>query len=181
MDLHDYACLSIPPGRLAAIYIFYESKYRHISPDSLFLNRLRQAKIADGDSCMYNPSMYNSFIRNNRSIRSSLLTLLNLLAPIGWGQLALRIPAHKQRTRSFGISIPCGAVSTRGINVSACRSCRGMERFGSGDGTLLYKPGGAGSRNPSQSAISRKGWVSTPYVAVSIRGGTGFVPGLLEL
>ena len=52
--------------------------------------------------------------------------------------------------------------------------------FSSGDRTLS-SPGGAGSTNPSQSAISQRGWVSTPCGVVSTRGTTVFVPVSLEL
>ena len=37
------------------------------------------------------------------------------------------------------------------------------------------------STNPSQSAITQRGWVSTPCMVVSTRGVTGFVPGLMKL
>ena len=41
--------------------------------------------------------------------------------------------------------------------------------------------GGDGSTNPSQSAISQWGWVSTPCEAMSTWGTTAFVPGVLKL
>ena len=54
--------------------------------------RLRQAKVADGDPCTYN---YFIPVRNNRSTGSSLMTLLNLLSPIGWGPPSSRPPPNK--------------------------------------------------------------------------------------
>ena len=52
--------------------------------------------------------------------------------------------------------------------------------FCSEDG-IVYSPGASGFTNPSESAISRWGWVSTTCGAVSTRGTIVFVTGLLGL
>ena len=125
----------------AIVSSIYKRKNRRASLSwraLVFLVRLREAKVVDGDPC----GMYNYFIRNTGTIRSWIMNLLNLLAPIGWGPPVSRTPAYQHSASGVGVSTPCWAVSTRGITafVLVCRSCRGMEGYLS-RGCNLFLPG----------------------------------------
>ena len=101
----------------AIVSSIYKRKNRRASLSwraLVFLVRLREAKVVDGDPC----GMYNYFIRNTGTIRSWIMNLLNLLAPIGWGPPVSRTLARKiNDVPGVGFSTLCGAVSTRRITV----------------------------------------------------------------
>ena len=98
--------------------------------------------------------------------------------------LYVRSPANQQPASGAGVSTPCGAVSTRETTVFVPRLSELQMYGGSCDpGMGLCRPRVALIlfSSPSQSAIGRRGWVSTPCGAVSTRGITLFVTGLSEL
>ena len=73
------------------IYLYrYKRQNRRASCAFFFLSVwLRRAKAVDGDL-----GMYKYFTHNTSFVRSSLLSLLSLLAPVGWGPPPSRTPPH---------------------------------------------------------------------------------------
>ena len=88
---------------------------------------LRQANIVEGDPC----GICNYVIINNVSTGSWLMNLLNLVAPIGWGPPASRIPAHKWCAPELGFPHRAGRYRPgRSPFLSpVCWICRCIEGF----------------------------------------------------
>ena len=120
--------------------------------------------------------------------------LAELLAPIGCGPLASRSPINYRVTLRWGFLNRVGRYRPVGSTSWSlvCWSCRHMEGYLIRRLDLILTVYGptrrwpegqlsprAGSMSPSQSAINQGVGVSTPCGAVSTRGISVFVPGLL--